>query len=474
MPLEADVTAKLTGLFREWKGIDPERLEPLPPTASNRTYVRLHTQQQRVIGCWNENIAENESFIYLSNHFLSKGLSVPQVYTVSADGKAYLQEDMGHITLFDHIQALRSIGEPEKSTWEKCYHPVIDDLIRFQTDGHQGLDYSRCYPSPRFGRREIHADLNYFRYYFLRLSGLSFHEDKLQNGLDALAERILNIPAHYFMYRDFQSRNIMVRPAGYAYIDFQGGRQGPLQYDLASLLLNTRADIPLEVRDALYSYYIERLQDKTEVRTEEFRQDYLSVALLRVLQTMGAYGFRGYFERKRLFLSGIPFGQRNLRWLLDQPGLSIENGLREILEEVATSTHLTALAKDKLNVQIRSFSYKRGIPVDLSGHGGGFVFDCRILPNPGRYPEYQSLTGKDDMVRTYLSNQPEVDRFLSHVADIAIQAVDNYLQRGFQHLSLHFGCTGGRHRSVYCAEAIAARLKAVFDIDPDLRHLEIG
>jgi len=463
----------LRGLFNAWKGQPPDHISELPGSGSARKYYRLSSPQGETwIGAFNDDIQENETFFYLSKHFESKGLRVPSVLRVSDDRRYYILTDLGDQTLYALLQKQKDQGGDEEAM-EPHYLAVLADLIRFQLEGPEGLDPERLYPVPSFSKQAVHWDLNYFKYYFLRLAGVPYNESSLQKSLDKLADAILRQSAGYFMYRDFQSRNILLHDNTYYYIDYQGGRFGPLTYDPASLLFNTRAALSPAFREKLLGHYIQMLSDRMAIDADRFRQEYYLMALLRVLQAMGAYGYRGYFERKPLFLSGIPFGQDNLAWLLRHGGLTIEPYLRDLLEDVAGSDALRSLAEPTLSVSLQSFSYLHGIPSDLSGHGGGFVFDCRALPNPGREVQYSLLTGRDEAVVRYLEAKDEVSRFLHHTTALIQAAIETYRQRRFTHLSVSFGCTGGRHRSVYCAEQMASVLREMGGVRVRLRHLEI-
>jgi aminoglycoside/choline kinase family phosphotransferase len=463
---------ELARLHAQWSGVQPSELRALPESGSSRRYYRIVSGESSVIGAYSTDLEENESFFYLTKHFLGHDLPVPELLAVSPSRTAYLVEDLGDISLFSILE--RSKGQEDReSLIRPWYQQVIRDLIAFQNRGALGLDFSRCYPVPAFNRESILWDLNYFKYYFLRLAGISFNEARLHQGFDQFAASLSQQPSAYFMYRDFQSRNIMVKENCCFYIDYQGGRSGPLTYDLASLLYNSKADLSPSFREEMLEYYI-LANDKLPVKADAFRTQFRAMALLRVLQAMGAYGYRGYFERKSQFLSAIPYGLKNLESLLAHTDIDIHPSLRQILEGVYGSPTLKAIAKPGLTLWIQSFSYRNGIPSDPGGHGGGFVFDCRALPNPGRDPAFASLTGRDELVIQFLEGQVEVEAFIGNALSLVSATLEQYKARGFGSLSVSFGCTGGRHRSVYCATRLAAALQGIEGINIRLRHLQQG
>ncbi|MBE0642361.1 MAG: phosphotransferase [Bacteroidales bacterium] len=460
-------------LFAKWRGVQTDDVRPLPVSGSSRKYFRICEGTESVIAAFNVDIQENEAFFYLTAHFRNLGLPVPQIHAISDCRSAYLLEDLGDLSLFNILE--RSRGQVEhENLIRPWYHQVIRDLIAFQTRGAHNLDFTRCYPVTAFNREAILWDLNYFKYYFLRLAGLQFNEASLQQGFDQLIETILQQPAGYFMYRDFQSRNIMVKGDQCYYIDYQGGRNGPLTYDLASLLYNTKADLSPAFREEMLEYYIHSNDVLKAEQADSFRRQFPTMALVRVLQAMGAYGYRGYFERKSMFLSGIPYGLKNLSSLLAHPDIVLHAALRDVLERLIASNELQTLGQPEFTLWVQSFSYRNGIPSDPGGHGGGFVFDCRALPNPGRDPAFAAMTGKDQPIREFLGGQPEVEGFIAHTLALVQASVEQYKARGFDSISVSYGCTGGRHRSVYCATRLAEALKGNPGISIRLRHLQQG
>ena len=455
----------LNTLFRQWSGKEAVKTEILPASGSDRVYYRISAQDISAIGAWNPDKRENKAFTAFSRHFAAKDLPVPEVYLNDESGMAYLQTDLGDQHLFG-ILSEEGLSERVKG----LYRQVVRRLPRFQIIGGDGLDYSLCYPRQSFDRQSMMWDLNYFKYYFVRLSGFNFDEQALEDDFDRLTSFLLQADSDYFLYRDFQSRNIMITGGNPFFIDFQGGRRGPLQYDIASLLFDAKANLSNDFRDELLNLYIQEASLLTKIDRESFLRYYYGFVLIRILQALGAYGFRGFYQKKEHFLQSIPFALDNLDHLLTHHHPEIEMpALEKLLHRFITSESLRSHAKPALKVSVNSFSYRNSIPEDPTDNGGGFVFDCRALPNPGRLDEYKNLSGLDDPVMRYLSAQPETGIFLASVFTLVDQAVENYISRGFQHLMVSFGCTGGQHRSVYCATQLAKHLNKRFNmkIEPD-------
>lgn len=444
----------LKRLFLQWSGEASVAVEELPASGSDRSYFRISGQNRQAIGAWNGDLSENKAFIGFSKHFTNAGLPVPEVYLGSGDGRAYLQTDLGDTTLFGLLSA-EGLTEEVRN----LYRQAVGWLPAFQIKGAKGLDFSLCYPRSSFDRQSMMWDLNYFKYYFARLSGKGFDEQALEDDFTRLSDFLLQAESTFFLYRDFQSRNIMIVDHKPVFIDFQGGRKGPLQYDIASLLFDAKANLPFAFREELLGLYISEAGKIAEFDENEFRRYYYGFVLIRILQALGAYGFRGFYQKKEHFLQSIPFALDNLEYLFNHHPIGIKiPELEKLLLSFISSEQLRAYAKPGLKVRVHSFSYKHGIPPDDSGNGGGFVFDCRALPNPGRFAEYQSLNGTDEEVIKYLSAHSETGIFMASVYSMVDQAVENYLSRGFENLMVSFGCTGGQHRSVYCAEQLANHL----------------
>ena len=450
------------------------KFEILPPSGSYRKYYRLQNNNRSVIGAINNDVKENIAFLSFSNHFKKKGLPVPEIFSVSSDLKKYLQEDLGNETLFDFLSKTREKeGFSENIISE--YKKVLKVLPNIQIVAGKDLDYSVSYPRAAFDKQSMMWDLNYFKYYFLKLAKIQFDEQALEDDFQSFSDYLLSAESHFFLYRDFQSRNIMLKDDNVFLIDYQGGRQGALQYDLASLLYDGKADIPQSVRTQLFNFYLTELRKYRTVNEEDFTAYFKGFVLIRIMQAMGAYGFRGFYEKKEHFLKSIPFALKNLKGLLKDVNLPIElPELFNVLQELIHSDVLNKIGQveSNLTVRVTSFSYKKGIPDDPSGNGGGHVFDCRAINNPGRYAEYKELTGRDLAVQEFLEQKSEIDILLNSVKVLIDQSVKIYLKRGFTNLSVNFGCTGGQHRSVYSAEKIAAHLQNNFPVNVVLVHRE--
>ena len=468
----------LSDLFARWCGEKVTSINRLPVSGSSRQYYRIAGPATTAIGAINLDREENEAFLEFSRHFRSKGLAVPEIYLADLDNHAYLQEDLGDITLFDYLVQIRDNGNFPTDLTE-VYKTVLTELQKFQITGSKELDYSVCYPRSSFDRQSMQWDLSYFKYYFLKLANVPFNEQQLEDDYNTLIEYLLSQDTGYFLYRDFQSKNIMLRDCKPSFIDYQGGRRGALQYDVASLLYDSKADIPPEIREELLDHYIEKLDQYPSVNKKGFRESYYGYVLIRIMQAMGAYGFRGFYEKKTHFLQSIPYALTDLDWILKNVKFPIE--IPTLLKVYGTLLKAPKLKrfKDKasrkstLTVSINSFSYKHGIPEDVSGHGGGYVFDCRAITNPGKEEQYRSLTGMDKQVIDFLNQQDDADEFISNATSLVDMSVDKYEERSFTHLMVSFGCTGGQHRSVYCAERLASHLRESQAVQITLWHREL-
>lgn len=461
-------------MFEEWAGEKSLACNQLPESGSYRVYFRIRSKSKTAIAVFNEDKKENEAFLSFSRHFKSQGLNVPEIYAHLPGKSIYLQEDLGDTTLFSYLTNERNNSEFPKSV-KNVYLSVIKHLPIFQIKAANGLDYSVCYPRASFDRQSMMWDLNYFKYYFLKLSKIPFDEQYLEDDFVTFTNFLLESSGEFFLYRDFQSRNILLYKNDVYFIDYQGGRKGALQYDLASLLYDAKADIPNNIREELLAAYLREIVKYVPIDEEKFLQHYYGYVLIRIMQALGAYGFRGYYEHKEHFLKSVPFAVQNLEYLLHTAKLPIEiPALTDAWSRLVRSSSLRTLTKKqlRLTVRIHSFSYKNGIPLDDKGHGGGFVFDCRFLPNPGRYEKYQQLTGYDQPVITFLKKEKSVTEFIHHVCTIVDAAIKNYQERNFTDLLVSFGCTGGQHRSVYCANQLAQYLNEHFKIDIDVYHRE--
>ncbi|CCZ82337.1 RapZ C-terminal domain-containing protein [Odoribacter laneus] len=462
---------ELNRLFEEITGEKVQEITEFPSSGSNRKYFRLKSWHFTRIGVWGASPEENRAFVYLSAHLRKQGLPVPEVYEHTDDYMYYVQEDLGDTLLFDALEGGRKSGEFSR---QECLflQQTIRLLPVLQFKGAENLDFSRCYPRPEFDRRSVFWDLNYFKYCFLKTTGIEFSEDKLEDDFDKLADTLLEEPFHTFMYRDFQARNVMLKEGTPFFIDFQGGRKGPLYYDVASFLWQAKANYPEKLRAALLDDYLEALQAFMPVDPEAFKKRLRYFVLFRSLQVLGAYGFRGYFEKKRHFLESVPFAISNLRNLLEE-GFPEYPYLDKTLRDLCDRDENVGKKEEHgLTVQVYSFSYRKGIPEDFSGNGGGFVFDCRAIHNPGKYEAYKCLTGLDEPVIRFLEEDGEVLRFMESVYALVDASVERYRQRGFTSLMVCFGCTGGQHRSVYCAQHLAEYVYRKWGVNVHLLHRE--
>jgi aminoglycoside/choline kinase family phosphotransferase len=442
---------------------------------SERRIIRLSNDQSSAMGILHEVREENVAFLEFSRHFRRHGLPVPEIYGEDLDQGAYLEEDLGDTTLFDFLSRNRSGGDISPVAVE-AYRKVVATLPRFQVEAGRDLNYAVCYPRDSFDAQSISWDLNYFKYYFLRLAGIPFNEQALEDDFSRLTAFLLTSDRDYFLYRDFQSRNVMLRDGEPFFLDYQGGRKGALQYDIASLLYDSKADLTPELRQELLDYYLDRLSDFIDVKRDIFMRHYYAYVYIRLMQALGAYGFRGYYERKPHFLQSVPYALKNVRWLLHNVELPIAlPTLMNTLQSMLGPEKLQSAAPGSgtLTVRIFSFSFHRGLPTDETGHGGGFVFDARGLPNPGRQERFKAVTGKDAPVIDYLNQQPSVHQFLAEVTSLIDASVSNYRQRGFKNLMVSFGCTGGQHRSVFLAERLAKHLRAQNGVEVIVRHREL-
>jgi len=466
----------LADLFEKWAGESAYLVLPLAPSGSQRVYYRLQGPTKTAIGAYNPNRKENQAFISFSRHFKARQLPVPEIYAEDLDQDVYLQEDLGSTTLYSY---LLQKGEYFPDYLVQIYRKAVEQLARLQIEGGKDLDYSVCSPRDAFDRQSMVWDFNTFKYYFLRLAYVPFDEQALEADFQRLADFLLQADCNHFMFRDFQTRNIMIKSGEPYFIDYQGGRRGALQYDLASLLYQAKAGMPEDIRQELLEHYIKTAGQFIHIDREQFIQYYHGYVLIRSIQTFGTYGFRGLFERKEYFLESIPFALRNVRWILENAHLPVEMPeLTRAMYHLIESKRFEPFDKIKgasslLTVTINSFSYKSGgIPEDPHGNGGGFVFDCRCINNPGRYEPYKKLTGRDEPVINFLKHHSHMGDYLNSVFHLVNDAVEDYIERSFTHLSVNFGCTGGQHRSVYAADALARHLKDKYGVRVELRHIE--
>jgi aminoglycoside/choline kinase family phosphotransferase len=466
----------LKRLFEQHFHAPAEVVQPLQGHlgSSGRVIVRLTGGNSSAIGILYSVREENLAFLEFSRHFRRRGLPVPQIYAEDLSQGAYIEEDLGDTTLFDYLAENRE-GAAIAAPAIEAYRRVVAVLPRFQVEAGSDLNYKVCYPRASFDRQSITWDLNYFKYYFLRLAGIPFNEQALENDFSRLTRFLLSANHDYFLYRDFQSRNVMLCGGQPYFLDYQGGRKGALQYDIASLLYDGKADLPAELRQELLDHYLDCLGSYIDIKREAFMEHYYAYVYVRILQAMGTYGFRGFYERRPHFLVSVPYALKNLRWLAHHVELPIAlPALLEALQNMLASEKLLGLASsaERLKVRISSFSFHREMPADETGNGGGYIFDARCLPNPGREEQFKMLTGKDAPVSDYLNQQASVHQYLANVYSLVDASVSGYLQRGFKSLMVSFGCTGGQHRSVYLAEQLANHLRGVSGVEVVIRHIE--
>lgn len=470
-----EIVAAIENLFRSINNDELKRIEKLPQSGSDRIYFRLYTGNSTFIATFNLHIKENETFIYFSRHFKKAGLPMPDIFAINNEQTLYIQEDLGTESLLDNLEKYG-----QSPTTYNLYKKTLHQLARVQIFGDNGLDYSKCLTAREFGRQAILSDLLYFKYYFLDTLKTPYDKQALLDDFESLSTFLDNSSHKYFLFRDFQSRNVIVKDESVSFIDYQGGMKGALQYDVASLLWQAKANLSEDWKSSLLNDYIDEVEILLDKKIDRalFISQFNGYVLIRLLQVLGAYGFRGLFERKAHFLTSIPLALRNLKFFLENNDLGIEvPQFRKMLELVTSNevierfTPIRATEDTPLVVKICSFSYKKGCPADNTGNGGGFQFDMRGILNPGRFEEYKYLTGRDKEVKDFLEQKTKITDFLNSVFDIVDIAVEDYIKRGFENLLVGFGCTGGQHRSVYAADALARHLKNKFGIKVELCHL---
>jgi aminoglycoside/choline kinase family phosphotransferase len=465
----------LKKLFERHFHSPAERVQPLQGQlgGSGRNIIRLANANHSAIGILYPVREENVAFLEFSRHFRRHGLPVPEIYEEALREGAYLEQDFGDTTLFEFLSKNRSGPDIDPEVLE-VYRKVVQLLPRFQVEAGRDLNYKVCYPRSSFDRQSIAWDLNYFKYYFLRLAGIPFNEQALEKDFGRLTKFLLTADHDYFLYRDFQSRNVMLQSGQPFFLDYQGGRKGALQYDIASLLYDAKAELPPELRQHLLDHYLEALFAFADIKRDAFMQHYYAYVYVRIMQAMGAYGFRGFYERKPHFLQSVPYALKNIRWLLHNVELPIAlPTLLDAFKSMVGSEKLQSLSPETKNLVLRifSFSFHGSAPKDESGNGGGFVFDCRSVPNPGREERFNSLTGKDEAVIEYLMHQEASHQFFANAAALVDASVDAYQRRGFKDLMVSFGCTGGQHRSVYFAEQLAKHFVGKTGLEVVVRHI---
>ncbi len=471
MTYNTQAEKNLGALFAKHFGADPKDVMLLPQSGSNRHYYRMTTVEGRTaIGVVSSDERENRAFLSFSESLRKGGVNVPEIYASDLAQGVYIQQDLGDETLF--VRLSQRGWESDREALIDIYKNVLRQLARIQEVGSRVIDFDVCHPRKAFDRQSMEWDLQYFKYYFLKLAHIEFNEQDLEDDFARLIDYLMTAESDFFLYRDFQSRNIMLVDGEPWFIDYQGGRRGAREYDVASLLYDAKAGLSDDVREELLETYIGCLP---EASRQSFREHFYGFVLIRIMQAMGAYGYRGFFEKKAHFLRSIPLAMQNIRRVVEKhmPDVVMPELLR-VLRLVATSEELLMVSQTaRLTVTVTSFSYKHGIPTDNSGNGGGFVFDCRALPNPGRYEQYKRLTGRDaEVVDFFAEHRDEMEHFLGHVRQLVQMSIERYMQRGFTSLVVNFGCTGGQHRSVFCAESVAKWIRSTFDCDVKLIHWE--
>lgn len=465
----------LSQLFEEHFGTKPQTVKQLPVSGSDRRYYRLSDEKNTAIGTYNPNTAENRTYFYFTELFKKHEINIPELYVISKDKKSYLQQDLGETSLFTQL-----MKEGFTEAVRQNFHKALEQLAKVQWMAGREADFDQCFATKQFDEKAIMADLLYFKYYFADLQPITYNKNLLVEEMEQLSKELGRVQPQMLMYRDFQSRNIMLYNGKTYLIDFQGGMQGPPQYDIASFLWQARAQLPESWKEDLLNGYITAINDLPISRMDEihFRRGYAQFVLLRLLQVLGAYGFRGLLQNKPHFLSSIGPALKNLEvFLSGHPQTPAYPELRSLLEQLSTKEMQQKYSQPefdkeiKLTISISSFSYKSGIPKDKGTHGGGYVFDCRGILNPGRYAAYKYFTGKDEAVKQFLEFETKMPEFMQHVFGLVSINIEDYLVRGFEHLSISFGCTGGQHRSVYASEQLAAYITNKYNIPVSVSHL---
>ncbi|MDD3859121.1 MAG: RNase adapter RapZ [Bacteroidales bacterium] len=463
----------LSELYFECFGSKPENYSIIKQAGSNRNYLRLIKGKKTVIGVYSDNIVETETFLYFTQVFKNCKLNVPEVFYVSSDKTSYLLEDLGDDLLLDIV-----LRENKKDGFNDyligLYKKAISALVEMQIKAASYIDFTKAYSISEFNTQSILFDLNYFKYYFLNRCGIAYDEKKLQDDFERFADILSSSGWKFFMFRDFQARNIIIKDSKAYFIDYQGGRKGAPEYDLASLLYQAKAAIPEDKKLELLDYYYEQFNSYVSIDKQSFYNRFYSYVYIRILQTLGAYGLRGIIEKKQHFIESIPFALENLKILLkNNPELTAFEEFDRVVNEIAGINVFENQIFSEFTVTVSSFSYKKGLPEDKTGNGGGFVFDCRGLDNPGRFTEYKNKTGKDKEVKDFFKKHPGIDDFVDNATKVVCPTIENYIERGFNSLMISFGCTGGQHRSVYCAEKMAKYIRNSYNIAVKLCHREI-
>ncbi len=470
-----EIVAAVSRLFKSFSGVAEDRIEKLPQSGSDRIYFRIYAGDKTYIATHNLNIKENETFVFFTHHFLNARLPMPRIFSVNNDKTIYIQEDLGNSSL---LEKLEQNGHNDYTYG--LFQRSLKELSRVQILGDKGLNYDEwCLTAKEFGKQAIMSDLLYFKYYFLDTLKIAYDKQAMLVDFEALSSYLTNVEHKYFMFRDFQSRNVIVENDIPHFIDYQGGMKGALQYDVASLLWQAKASLSEDWKNSLLEDYmdeVEQLLDQT-IDRPQFVSQFNGYVLIRLLQVLGAYGFRGLFERKAHFLSSIPLALHNIKFFIEHKSIGIsipefDRIMKLMVEDEIIKKFETVRVTEEtpLVVTICSFSYKKGLPVDASSNGGGYVFDCRGILNPGRFKEFKTATGRDKPVIDFLEQRTKMPDFLNSVFDVVDISVEDYIKRNFESLTVSFGCTGGQHRSVYAADSLARHLKNKFGVKIELSH----
>lgn len=467
-----DHTTPLKKLFKETFNEEATGVLPLRAHASQREIYRLLSNERSVVGVFNPILQENKAFIEFSKHFLRHGLPVPEIYAADPAGEFYLEQDLGDHTLMDILTRERAGSEQFPIQCIPLLKKIVEILPIFQIKAGKDLDYSLCYPEYAYGREAMIRDMAAFRDDFLSHTSISFSANKLEKDFQMFSDFLLEADASHFMYRDFQSRNIMIREDSVFFIDYQSGRKGALQYDIASFLYQSKADIPEEIRKGLLDIYLRSVESLVTLDRHRFIKYFDGFVLIRLMQVLATYGKQGLSLGKQYFRESIPYAIRNLKGKLGGNSFpagfkipELTNVLGEIVSKYEDGCLFASNTNNPLSVRIASFSYRDGkVPEDAAGNGGGFVFDCRCVQNPGREERFKKRTGLDSDVQKHLDTIPEAKKFLEEVAGLIRLAIESYKAKGYRDLMISFGCTGGQHRSVFFAE----RLGEVLRKDPSL------
>lgn len=472
-----NILLEIREVFKSFINSSIDNIDKLPQSGGDRMYFRIFAGEKSYIATYNLHVKENQTFFYLTDHFKKYRVPVTDILKVNKAQTIYIQKDFGTTSLLDLLEQ-----QGKNEYVYELFKQSLKELARMQILAHKDLNYNYAITSKEFGKRAITSDLLYFKYYFLDTLKIPYDKEKLLHDFNVLSMYLDKPDYKFFMFRDFQSRNIIVQEDLVHFIDYQGGMKGALQYDVASLLWQAKANLSDNWKADLLTYYIDCVQNflGKEVDRILFINLYYGYVLIRLLQVLGAYGFRGIFERKAHFLTSIPLALKNLREFLENHDTGIllpefNRILFQLTDEniIAKFETKKATSDTPLIVTVNSFSYIiGGIPVDPSPNGGGFIFDCRGILNPGRFEEYKKVNGRNKGVIDFLEQRTKMPDFLNNIYNILDITVENYIERNFKTLMISFGCTGGCHRSVYAADAVTRHLRNKFNVKISLHHIE--